>query len=164
MLPNVDEVILDIGTSGMVYLNKSNTAGNLGQNLRIYTPYYDFTTITPVNVTISSESAHQITKRIAALINRNNSSFGFPVSDKDLVSARIEGSICIVDLSSEFYEKLSKFSDARISVVLQSIVNTAAEDSRIKTVLFLSDGAQIQNYGVNLSLFYPIFPNIGIIS
>ncbi|MBE5759447.1 MAG: hypothetical protein E7332_05415 [Clostridiales bacterium] len=164
MLPNVDAVILDIGTSGMVYLNKSNTAGNLGQNLRIYTPYYDFTTISPVNVTISSESAHQITKRIAALINRNNSSFGFPVSDKDLVSARIEGSICIVDLSSEFYEKLSKFSDARISVVLQSIVNTAAEDSRIKTVLFLSDGARIQNYGENLSLFYPLFPNIGIIS
>lgn len=162
-IPNINQIILDVESFGMIYLTRGNTAGCLGQNIKVYPPNARFNRLNPVSITIECENAHLISRRFEALIAYYSENEILDISQEDFIYTKIDGSVCTINMRKAFYNKLLAFSDEKISSVLQSFINTIAEDSRVKTALFLSDGEKIMEFGNNLNLYYPLLPNVGLI-
>ncbi len=126
------------------YTNKEGNA-LLASNLKI--PY------------TGSEAAEKIV--LQQLISGPVAADMYPVlpEDVELLNVSTKDSICIVDFSNEFLDKLPEVSE---EIVIYSVVNTLAELPGIYQVQFLVEGKQEKSYQM-MDLSIPYERNLNVI-
>ncbi len=159
----------DVRISGHAYddmISRESASAHAGASLNIYIPDADADGLERVTRIVAEEDSRELTTYVRELLEaieergyyRDIAQF----KEEHVSGIRYDGSIVLVDLTSEFFDEAGKLDVETQKLMVFAIVNTLDTSGEVTETAIRKNGDVPLGFAGNMDMEFPLMPNYGL--